>query len=78
MFLPPVLIPACNSAYGLDRVTTDNASYTFLNLKSIDCYIQGSNCCFLTRVEFSQETGKMAWYSHLFKSFLQSAMIHTV
>ena len=25
MFLPPILIPTCNSAYGLNRVTTDNA-----------------------------------------------------
>ena len=25
MFLPPILIPACNSEYGLNRVTTDNA-----------------------------------------------------
>ena len=26
----------------------------------------------------SQETGKMVWYSHLFKSFPQFVMIHTV
>ena len=26
----------------------------------------------------SQESSKMVWYPHLFKSFLQSVMIHTV
>ena len=26
----------------------------------------------------SQGTGKMVWYSHLFKSFVQFVMIHTV
>ena len=42
------------------------------------CSIQGSNCCFLTHIQVSQETGKMVWYSHLFKSFPQFTMIHTV
>ena len=40
-------------------------------MESISCSTQGSNCCFLTHIEFSQETGKMAWYSHLFKNFPQ-------
>ena len=38
----------------------------------------GFYCCFLTRIQISQETGKMVWYSHLFKSFPQFVMIHTV
>ena len=38
----------------------------------------GSNCCFLTHIQISQETGKMVWCSHLFKSFTQFAMVHTV
>ena len=29
-------------------------------------------------MQVSQETGKMVWYSHLFKSFPQFIMIHTV
>ena len=53
-------------------------SYSFLNLEPISCFIQGSNCCFLTYIQVSQETGKMVWYSHLFKSFPQFVMIHTV
>ena len=38
----------------------------------------GSNCCFLTCIQVSQETGKVVWYSHLFKNFPQFIMIHTV
>ena len=53
-------------------------SYCFLNLEPIGCSIQGSNCCFLTYIQVSEETGKMVWYSHLFKSFPQFVMIHTV
>ena len=36
-----------------------------------------SNCCFLTCLWF-QEAGKVVWYSHLFKNFLQFVVIHTV
>ena len=28
-----------------------------------------SNCCFLTWIQISQETGKVVWYSHLLKNF---------
>ena len=37
-----------------------------------------SNCCFLTCIQISQETGKMVWYSHLLKNFPQFIVIHTV
>ena len=40
--------------------------------------MSGSNCGFLTCIQVSQEVGKMVWYSHLFKNFLQFAMIHIV
>ena len=40
--------------------------------------VQGSNCCFLTLIQVSQERVKMAWYSHLFKIFPQFVVIHTV
>ena len=29
-------------------------------------------------MQVSQETGKMVWYSHLFMSFPQFIMVHTV
>ena len=40
--------------------------------------MSSSNCCFLTCIQVSQETGKVVWYSHLFKSFPQFVVIHTV
>ena len=88
MFLLPILIPACNSsspaflmmcsAYRLKRVKQTALPYSFLDLEPISYSIQGSNCCFLTCIQVSQETGKMVWYSHLSKSFPQFVMIHTV
>ena len=40
--------------------------------------MSGSNCCFLTCIQISQQTGKVVWYSHLFKNFSQFVVIHTV
>ena len=40
--------------------------------------MSGSNCCFLTCIQISQEAGKVIWYSHLFKNFPQFVVIHTV
>ena len=40
--------------------------------------MSGSNCCFLTCIQISQETGQVLWYSHLFKNFPQFVVIHTV
>ena len=31
--------------------------------------MSSSNCCFLTCIQISQETGQMVWYSHLFWIF---------
>ena len=38
----------------------------------------GSNYCFLTYIQISQEVGKVVWYSHLFRNFTQFVVIHTV
>ena len=38
----------------------------------------GSNCCFLTRIQISQEAGQVVWYSQFFKNFSQFLVIHTV
>ena len=85
MFLPPILIPAYNSsswaflimcsAYELNK-QGDNRQpcrtpFPILNQS-------GFNCCFLNSQQVSQEIGKMVWYSHLFKSFPQFVVIHTV
>ena len=40
--------------------------------------MSGSKRCFLTQIQVSQETGKVVWYSYLFKSFPQFVVIHTV
>ena len=36
------------------------------------------NYCFFTHIQVSQETGKVVWYSHIFKNILQFIVIHTV
>ena len=40
--------------------------------------MSGSNCCFLTSIQVSQEAGEIVLYSHLFKNFPQFVVIHTV
>ena len=52
--------------------------YFFPNLEPVCCSMSGSNCCFLTCIQLSQEAGKVAWYSHLLKNFPQFVVIHTV
>ena len=37
-----------------------------------------SNCCFLTCIQVSQEAGKVAWYSCLFKNFLIDSVVVVV
>ena len=50
--------------------------YSFLSFEPVYCFT--SNCCFLSCIQVSQETGKVVWYSHLFKNFPQFVVIHTV
>ena len=52
--------------------------YSIPNFEPVHCSMSGSNCCFLTCVQVSQEAGKVVWYSHLFKNFPQFVVIHTV
>ena len=40
--------------------------------------MSSSNCCFLTRIQISQEEGQVVWYSHLLRNFAQFVVIHTV
>ena len=37
-----------------------------------------SHCCFLTRMQVSQEMSKVVWYSHLFKNFPWFVLSHTI
>ena len=52
--------------------------YSFPNLEPVCCSMSSSNCCFLNCIQISQETGQVAWYSHLLKNFPQFIVIHTV
>ena len=40
--------------------------------------MSGSNCCFLTHKQVSQEIGKMIWDPNLFKNFPPFVVIHAV
>ena len=53
-------------------------SYSFPNFEPVHCFMSDSNCCFLTWIQISQDTGKVVWYSHLFKNFSHFVVIHTV
>ena len=52
--------------------------YSFPDLEPVICSMSGSTYCFLTCMQVSQETGKMVWYSHLFRNCPQFVVIHTV
>ena len=49
-----------------------------LNQSVEPVYCSGSNCCFLTHIQISQETGKVVWHSHLLKNSPQFVVIPIV
>ena len=89
IFLLAILLPACASsspaflmmysAYKLNK-QDDNISLDIhlSYLEPVCCSVSSSNCCFLTCIQVSQETGQVVWSSHLFKNFPQFIVIHTV
>ena len=40
-------------------------THSFSYLKPVCCSMSSSNCCFLTCIQISQETGQVFWYSHI-------------
>ena len=52
--------------------------YSFSYFEPVCCSMSSSNCCFLTCIQVSQETGQVVWYSHLFQNFPVYFVIHTV
>ena len=52
--------------------------YSFSYLEPVCCSMSSSNCCFLTCIQVSPEAGQVPWYSHLFQSYPQFIVIHTV
>ena len=52
--------------------------YSFPNFEPLCCSTSSSNCCFLSCIQASQETGKVVWYSHLLNNFPQFVVINMV
>ena len=52
--------------------------YSFPNLEPVRCSMSNSNFYFSACIQVSQEAGKEAWDSHLFKNFPQFVLIHVV
>ena len=52
--------------------------YSFSNLGPVHYSMSGSNCCFLTCIQVSQEVDEVVWYSHLFKNILQFVVIPAI
>ena len=52
--------------------------YSFPNLEPVRCSMSGSNYCFLTCIQVSQEVSKVVWFSNLFRNFSQFVVIHTI
>ena len=52
--------------------------YSFPNLEPAHVSMSGSNCCFLTCIQISQEAGKVVWNSHHFKNVPQFVVIHKI
>ena len=59
-------------------VTNTAWTYSFSYWEPVCCFMSSSNCCFLTCIQISQETGQVVWYSHLFQNFPQFTVICTV
>ena len=59
-------------------MTKSALMYSFPNLEPVPYSMSGSNCCFFTCIQISQEAGQVVWYSHLFQNFPQFLVIHTI
>jgi len=76
VFLPAILILVCDSSspafwmmYSAHKLNKqgDNKQrwHTLFPVESVHSSMSGSNCCFLTCIQVSQETSKVVWYSRL-------------
>ena len=86
IFLPAILSPVCASSspaflmmYSAYKLNNQGENiYSLSYLEQVCCYMSSSNCCFLTHIQISQESGQVIWYSHLFQNFAQFVVTHTV
>ena len=70
-----------SSAYKLNKQSIRQytaLTCSFPNLEPVCFSMFGSNCCFLTCLQVSQEAGKVIWYSHHFRNFPLFIVIYTV
>ena len=82
IFLLANLIAACApsspaflmmySAYKINKQALMYSLDVLLSQLGTSCSMSSSNCCFLTRIQISQEASQVVWYSHLLKNFPQS------
>ena len=87
ILLPAVLVPACASSSPAfcmlytacklnnqgDNIQPWRTPFPIWNQSFVPCPVLTVAC-----IQISQEAGKVVWYSHLFKNFLQFVVIHTV
>ena len=66
------------SEYKLNKMKIYSLDVLLFQFWTSQFFHEVSNYCFLTCIQISQETGKVVWYSRLFKSFPQFIGIHTV
>ena len=59
-------------------MTIKSLDILFLLFETSSLSMSGSNYCFLTCIQISQEAGNVVWCSHLLKNFLQFDVIHIV
>ena len=89
IFLLATLISACASSspafhmmYSVYKLNKqgDNIQpwYTPFPIWNQSVVLSGSDCCFLTCIQISQDAGQVIWYSHLLKNFPQCVVIYTV
>ena len=75
ILLLAVLIPVCassNPAFHMMYSASKVTMYSHILLSQLwasPLFMSGSNRCFLSCIQASQETGMMIWYSHVFKNF---------
>ena len=67
-----------NSSLSLSRVTIYSLDVFLFHLLTSPLFMSGSNCCFLTCIQVSQEADKVVWHSHLLKNFPQFVVVHAV
>ena len=80
LFLPAILIPACDSSspafhmmfstHKLSKRVTVYRLDVLLSQFGTSQLFQVRFCWVLTCIQVSQETGKVVWYPHLFQNFL--------